>query len=63
MRITGVETILFEPVWDDPYAAAHRRVHAALKVHTDAGLVGIGRLPERRGAPQPRLRVDRQTSV
>jgi L-alanine-DL-glutamate epimerase-like enolase superfamily enzyme len=43
MRITGVETILFEPVWDDPYAAAHRRVHAALKVHTDAGLVGIGR--------------------
>jgi L-alanine-DL-glutamate epimerase-like enolase superfamily enzyme len=43
MKITGIETILFEPTWDDPFAARHRRTYAAIKVHTDDGLIGISR--------------------
>ena len=43
MKITAVETTLFEPVWDDPLAARHRRTHAAIRVRTDQGLVGNSR--------------------
>src|ERR671938_344656 len=40
MKSTGIKTILFEPQWDDPFAARHRRTHAAIRVRTDEGLVG-----------------------
>src|SRR4051794_90916 len=43
MRITGIETILYDPTWDDPYAPRHRRTHAALTIRTDDGLTGISR--------------------
>jgi D-galactarolactone cycloisomerase len=43
VKITGIETVLFEPEWDDPYAEALRRTHAAITIHTDEGLKGIGR--------------------
>ena len=43
MKITGVETVLFEPAWDDPHAGRFRRTHAALRVRTDAGLTGNSR--------------------
>jgi L-alanine-DL-glutamate epimerase-like enolase superfamily enzyme len=43
VKISHVESILFEPDWDDPFAARHRRTHAALKVHTDDGLIGVSR--------------------
>lgn len=43
MKITGVEIILFEPTWDDPFAAQHRRTFGAVQVRTDEGLVGISR--------------------
>jgi D-galactarolactone cycloisomerase len=42
MKITNVDTILFEPTWDDRFAPRHR-VFAAIEVHTDEGLVGISR--------------------
>lgn len=42
MKITKIETILFEPTWDDPFAP-RARVFAALKVLTDDGLIGISR--------------------
>lgn len=42
MKITRVESILFEPTWDDPFAP-RSRVFAALKIYTDDGLVGISR--------------------
>jgi L-alanine-DL-glutamate epimerase-like enolase superfamily enzyme len=41
MKITAIETILFEVTWDDP--SGRRPTHAAIKVHTDEGLVGNGR--------------------
>jgi L-alanine-DL-glutamate epimerase-like enolase superfamily enzyme len=34
---------LFEPTWDDPHAERYRRTHAAVRVQTDAGLVGNSR--------------------
>ena len=43
MKITAVETISFEPAWDDPFASRHRRTHAAIRVLTDEGLVGNSR--------------------
>jgi L-alanine-DL-glutamate epimerase-like enolase superfamily enzyme len=43
MKITAIETSLFEPAWDDPFAARHRRTHAAIRVLTDEGLVGNSR--------------------
>ena len=43
MKITAIETTLFEPTWDDPLAARHRRTHAAIRVRTDEGLVGNSR--------------------
>lgn len=43
MRITGVESVLFEPTWDDPFAPKHRRTFAAVTIHTDEGLRGISR--------------------
>ena len=43
MRITGIETVLFEPTWDDPFAHKHRRVFGAITIHTDQGLEGISR--------------------
>src|SRR5437879_4939375 len=43
VKIIAVETILFEPAWDDPFAARHRRTHAAIRVLTDQGLVGNSR--------------------
>jgi D-galactarolactone cycloisomerase len=43
VRITAVETTLFEPAWDDPLAVRHRRTHAAIRVRTDQGLVGNSR--------------------
>lgn len=43
MRITGIETILYEPTWDDPFASRYRRTFAAITVHTDDGLTGISR--------------------
>lgn len=50
MKITKIETILFEPTWDDPFAP-RSRVCAALKVYTDDGLIGISRT----GAEQARI--------
>jgi L-alanine-DL-glutamate epimerase-like enolase superfamily enzyme len=43
MKITAVETALFEPAWDDPLAARYRRTHAAIRVRTDQDLVGNSR--------------------
>jgi L-alanine-DL-glutamate epimerase-like enolase superfamily enzyme len=43
MRITGIEMDLFKPTWDDPYGPAMERVQAAIRLKTDAGLVGVGR--------------------
>ena len=43
MKITGIETVLYEPVWDDPFAAKLRRVHGAITIRTDDGLTGISR--------------------
>lgn len=43
MKITGIETVLFEPTWDDPLAYKHRRTFGALTIHTDEGLCGISR--------------------
>jgi L-alanine-DL-glutamate epimerase-like enolase superfamily enzyme len=43
MKITAIESVLFEPSWDDPLAARYRRTHAALRVRTDEGLVGNSR--------------------
>ncbi|MGH2371492.1 MAG: mandelate racemase/muconate lactonizing enzyme family protein [Chloroflexota bacterium] len=43
MKITHIETMLFEPTWDDPFAQRPRRTYAAIKVHTDDGLIGISR--------------------
>jgi len=43
MRITGIETILYEPTWDDPLAYRYRRTFAAITVQTDDGLTGISR--------------------
>ena len=43
MKITGIDTILFEPQWDDPFGPRHRRTHAAIRVLTDEGLVGNSR--------------------
>ena len=42
MRITAVETIPYQPRWDDPFAP-RRRVFLALRVRTDQGLTGISR--------------------
>jgi L-alanine-DL-glutamate epimerase-like enolase superfamily enzyme len=42
MKITGIETVLYEPKWDDPYPP-RRRYSAVLRVHTDEGLTGISR--------------------
>jgi D-galactarolactone cycloisomerase len=41
VKITAIETILFQVTWDDPFG--QRPTHAAIKVHTDEGLVGNGR--------------------
>src|SRR4029079_15964393 len=43
VKITAIETTLFEPVWDDPQATRHRRTHVAIRVHPDQGLVGNSR--------------------
>jgi L-alanine-DL-glutamate epimerase-like enolase superfamily enzyme len=43
VKITGIETVLFEPTWDDPLAYKHRRTFGALTIHTDEGLCGISR--------------------
>jgi L-alanine-DL-glutamate epimerase-like enolase superfamily enzyme len=43
VKITAIETVLFEPQWDDPLAARYRRTHAAIRVRTDEGLVGNSR--------------------
>lgn len=43
MKITGIETVLYEPVWDDPFAERLRRVQATITVRTDEGLDGISR--------------------
>jgi hypothetical protein len=43
MKITAVETTLFEPSWDDPLPGRYRRTHAAIRVLTDQGLVGNSR--------------------
>jgi L-alanine-DL-glutamate epimerase-like enolase superfamily enzyme len=43
VKITGVETVLFEPAWDDPHAGRFRRTHAAVRVRTDEGLTGNSR--------------------
>ena len=43
MKITGIETTLFEPTWDDPLAHRYRRTHAAIRLQTDEGLVGNSR--------------------
>jgi L-alanine-DL-glutamate epimerase-like enolase superfamily enzyme len=42
VRITAVETTLYQPRWDDAFAP-RRRVFLALRVRTDEGLVGISR--------------------
>lgn len=49
-RITGIEMVLFRPTWDDPYGPALQRVQAAITIHTDAGVAGIGRTWEPRVA-------------
>src|SRR5688572_26025358 len=46
MKITGIETVMFQPTWDDLFAARHRRTHAAIRVRTDEGLVGNSRTGE-----------------
>jgi L-alanine-DL-glutamate epimerase-like enolase superfamily enzyme len=47
MKITGIETVLFERTWDhDPYAAMLRRVNATITIYTDEGLTGISRTVE-----------------
>lgn len=43
MKITAIETILFEPTWDDSFSSKHRRTFGALTIRTDEGLEGIGR--------------------
>ncbi|MEA2526784.1 MAG: hypothetical protein QOF73_4011 [Thermomicrobiales bacterium] len=43
MKIVGIETLLFQPTWNDPFAGRHRRVLAAITVRTDDGLEGISR--------------------
>ena len=43
VKITGIETVLFEPTWDDPHAGRFRRTHAAVRVRTDDGLTGNSR--------------------
>jgi L-alanine-DL-glutamate epimerase-like enolase superfamily enzyme len=42
MKITAVETILFQATWNDTFG--QRPVHAAIKVRTDEGLVGNSRI-------------------
>lgn len=43
MKITGLRSTVFEPTWDDPYAAKLRRTLATLTIETDEGLTGISR--------------------
>lgn len=43
MKITGIETVLYEPTWDDPFAAKLKRTHATITIRTDDGLEGISR--------------------
>jgi L-alanine-DL-glutamate epimerase-like enolase superfamily enzyme len=42
VKIVAVETVLYQPRWDDPFAPRDR-VFAVFKLRTDDGLVGIGR--------------------
>src|SRR5687767_11125349 len=41
MKITAVQTVLFQARWNDTFG--QRPVHAAIKVRTDEGLVGNSR--------------------
>jgi L-alanine-DL-glutamate epimerase-like enolase superfamily enzyme len=43
MKIVAIETVLFEPTWDDPFADRHRRTFGAITLRTDDGLEGISR--------------------
>jgi L-alanine-DL-glutamate epimerase-like enolase superfamily enzyme len=43
MKITGLQSVIFEPTWDDPYAAKLQRTLATLTISTDEGLTGISR--------------------
>jgi L-alanine-DL-glutamate epimerase-like enolase superfamily enzyme len=43
MKISRIESVIFEPVWENPYAAGLRRQLATLTIFTDEGLIGISR--------------------
>ena len=43
MKIVAIETVLFEPTWDDPFSGRHRRTVGAVTLRTDDGLEGISR--------------------
>src|SRR5579875_145817 len=43
MKITSIETVLFQPAWDDPFSNRHQRVFGAVTVRTDEGLEGVSR--------------------
>ena len=42
MKITGVDIVVFEPQWDDPFPPRQRQ-YLAIEVHTDEGPTGISR--------------------
>jgi L-alanine-DL-glutamate epimerase-like enolase superfamily enzyme len=42
VKITAVETIRYQPTWDDPFAP-RQRIFVAVRVRTDDGLVGHSR--------------------
>jgi L-alanine-DL-glutamate epimerase-like enolase superfamily enzyme len=43
MKITEVETVLFQPRWEDSFADRHRRTLVAITLRTDEGVEGISR--------------------
>ncbi len=43
MKIASIETVLFQPVWDDPFAPNFTRTMAAVTVRSESGLIGISR--------------------